>query len=76
MSVHLSASPSQELPGSVIGKPIRYPHVMLCTMGERHCGRVWTAQDELDLLKKESQRREHEAGCKGGLIIARAGQHA
>lgn len=77
MSVHLSATPSAELPGSVIGQPIRFPHIMLCTMGgERPCGRVWTAKDELDLLKKSAERREHEQGCRGGLIIARAGEHA
>lgn len=70
MSVHLSANPSAELPGSVIGKPIRFPHIMICTMGgDRPCGRVWTANSELDLLKKSALRREHEATCQGGLIV-------
>lgn len=71
MSVHVTANPSAEIPGqSVIGKPIRFPHFMFCTMGgERPCGKIWTAKDELDFLKKSAERREHEAACKGGLII-------
>lgn len=69
MSVHVTANPSAELPGSVIGKAIRFPHFMLCTMGERPCGWRRTAKDEVDYLKKMAERREHEAGCKGGLII-------
>ena len=70
MSVHVTATPASELPGSVIGKPISFPHFMLCTMGgERPCGKRWTARDETDFLLKMAERREHEATCKGGLII-------
>lgn len=71
MSVHVTANPSAELPGSVIGRPIRFPHFMLCTMGgERPCGKRWTANSEADYLIKSAERREHEAACQGGLIIA------
>lgn len=73
MSVHVTANPSAEPPGSVIGKPIRLPHFMLCTQGERHCGRVWTANTEHDLVLKLAERRDHETGCRGGLI--RGGGH-
>lgn len=71
MSVHLTANPSAEIPGSsALGRPIRFPYFMLCTMGERFCGKRWTARDEADLLLREAERREHEATCKGGLIVA------
>ena len=71
MSVHVTANPSAELPGSVIGKPVRLPAVLLCTMGgERPCGKVWTANTYEQYLLKSAERREHEATCKGGLIVA------
>lgn len=69
MSVHVTANPSAELPGSVIGKPIRLPAVLLCTMGERFCGKTWTANTQEQFLLKSAERREHEATCKGGLIV-------
>ena len=70
MAVKVTSNPSGELPGSVIGRPIRLPHIMLCTQGERHCGRAWTANTEPDLVLKMAERREHEASCRGGLIVA------
>jgi hypothetical protein len=77
VSVHLSPNPSAELPGSVVGRPYRYPAILCCTSGaERFCGKTWVANNELDLLKKAAERREHEAACKGGLIVAKAGEHA
>lgn len=54
-----------------------FPHIMLCTSGEsRACGKTWVAKDEVDLMLKTAERREHQATCQGGLIIARAGEHA
>ena len=70
MSVHVTANPSAEIPGSVIGKPIRLPHFMMCTMGgERPCGKFWTANSQEQFLLMSAERREHEAACKGGLIV-------
>lgn len=69
MSVHVTSSPSAELPGSVIGKPVRLPCLLLCTMGERHCGKRWMANSYEQFLLKSAERREHEATCKGGLIV-------
>jgi hypothetical protein len=71
VSTHLTVAPSAEQPGAAaVGKPIHFPYLMFCTMGERFCGRVWTAKDEADLLLKTATRREHEATCNGGLILA------
>jgi hypothetical protein len=70
VSVHLTSNPSAEIPGSFIGRPVRLPAVLLCTMGERFCGRVWTANTQEQFLLKSAERREHEAVCKGGLIAA------
>ena len=68
MSVHVTSNPSAELPGSVIGKPIRLPHFMLCTQGQRPCGKAWTAHTEHELVLKLAERRDHETACKGGLL--------
>ena len=73
MAVTVTANPSAELPGSFIGRPIRLPHVMLCTQGQRHCGRIWTANTEHELVLKLGERRDHEANCSGGLIVAGGG---
>lgn len=70
MSVRVTANPSAELPGSVIGRPVRLPAFLFCTMGERQCGKRWAAQTETEYLLKCAERREHEATCKGGLIVA------
>jgi hypothetical protein len=80
MPVRLSTSPDSEpidYSRSFVGRPIRFPYIMLCSAGDtgRACGKTWVAKDELDLLKKTAERRDHEATCKGGLIIARAGEH-
>ena len=70
MSVHLreGASPLNPLE-EVAGKPVRLPAVLLCTMGERFCGKVWTANTQEQYLLKSAERREHEATCNGGLIV-------
>lgn len=76
MPVHYTDSPSSELPGSVIGAPVRLPYVMLCQAappGQRPCGRVWTANTEREFIEKSAQRRDHERTCKGGLIVATGG---
>jgi hypothetical protein len=70
MAVTFTGSPSTAMPGQVVGQPIRLPHVMLCTQGERHCGRTWTANTRRELTEKMAERRTHEAGCQGGLILA------
>jgi hypothetical protein len=67
VSFHVTANPSAELPGSVIGKPIRLPYFMLCVQG---CGKRWTANTGHDLVLKLAERRDHETACKGGLIRA------
>lgn len=70
MSVHVTSNPSAELPGSVIGQPVRLPAALLCTQGERFCGKWWTANTREDFLLMSAERREHEARCRGGLIVA------
>jgi hypothetical protein len=74
MSVKVTSNPSAELPGTVIGKPVRLPHIMMCTQGERFCGRYWVASTQRELPVKMAERRRHEQGCAGGLIVAAAGQ--
>ncbi len=71
MSVHVTANPSAELPGSVIGKPVHLPAILLCTMGgERYCGWKRIANSQEQYLLMSAERREHEVGCRGGLIVA------
>jgi hypothetical protein len=70
MAVTVTDSPSTALPGSIIGRPIRLPHVMLCTQGERWCGWVRCANDRHQLVVLMAERRSHEEKCGGGLIIA------
>jgi hypothetical protein len=53
----------------VIGSPLHLPYVMLCTQGERFCGKTWTANTDRDLPVMLAERRTHEATCQGGLII-------
>lgn len=75
MPVHYTDSPSSALPGSVVGKPVRLPSVLICQAappGHRTCGKVWTANTEREFVEKSAQRREHERTCKGGLIVAGA----
>lgn len=69
MSVRVTANPSGELPGSVIGRPYSLPAFLMCTMGERFCGKRWTARTETEFLLMSAERREHEADCRGGLIV-------
>jgi hypothetical protein len=69
VSTHVTDRPSAELPGSVIGKPVRLPFFMACTMGERYCGKRWTANTHEQFLLMSAERREHEAACQGGLIV-------
>lgn len=56
--------------GQIIGKPIRLPYIMLCTQGERFCGWVRTANNRRQLAEMMKERRVHEDGCRGGLILA------
>lgn len=71
MNVRVTSNPSTELPGSVIGRPMRIPYVLLCTVGgERFCGQVWTANSERQLAELLAERRRHEENCQGGLIAA------
>lgn len=69
MNVKVTSNPSSELPGSVIGQPIRLPYIMLCTQGERFCGRTWVANTAREVPAKLADRRRHEDNCQGGLII-------
>jgi hypothetical protein len=69
VAVTYTGSPSATLPGQVTGAPVRLPHVMLCTQGERHCGTRWTANTPRQLAEHAAARRAHEAACNGGLII-------
>jgi hypothetical protein len=69
MAVSVTGNPSSALPGQVVGKPIRLPHFMLCTQGERFCGWVRTANTRIELADLMIERRKHEDGCKGGLIV-------
>lgn len=64
-----NVNPSEDF----VGRPVRFPHIMLCTAaepGHRSCGRTWVANSEPDFLIKAAERRDHEAACKGGLIAA------
>jgi hypothetical protein len=70
MSVKVTGDPSAELPGSVIGAPIRLPYLMLCTQGEAFCGATWVANSQRELPVKLAERRRHEENCRGGLIVA------
>lgn len=70
MAVSVTGSPSSALPGQVVGAPLRLPCVLLCTQGERWCGRKWTANDRRGLLERLAERRDHEDRCNGGLVLA------
>jgi hypothetical protein len=72
MTAKVTSTPATELPGSVIGRPIRIPFVLLCTNGERFCGKTWTANSRHQLAEYMAERRTHEQNCRGGLIIATA----
>ena len=70
MTARLTANPSSHAEaGEFIGRPVRLPHVMLCGQGERFCGKVWTANTPRQLAEMAAERRTHEAGCQGGLIL-------
>ena len=69
MTGRVTSNPSAELPGDVIGKPIRLPHVLCCTNGERHCKWVRVANSAPQLVELMAERRLHEASCRGGLIV-------
>ena len=68
----ITATPAEVVrPGDYVARITHFPHIMLCLAGEgRRCGKTWVAKDEYDLMLKTAERREHEAGCKGGLIVA------
>lgn len=72
MAVAVTGSPSSALPGQIVGAPIRLPYVLLCTQGERWCGKCWTANDQHVLVELLAARRKHEDACMGGLILATA----
>jgi hypothetical protein len=69
MTATVTSTPASALPGQVVGKPIRLPHVMLCTQGESFCGWVRTANTRLELAELMAERRKHEENCLGGLIV-------
>jgi hypothetical protein len=68
MAVKVTSDPSAELPGNVVGAPLRIPAILLCTQGERFCGATWVANTARDLPDRLAERRRHEATCGGGLI--------
>jgi hypothetical protein len=71
VSVKVTANPSAELPGTVIGDPVRIPYILFCTQGgDRFCGRTWVANSRRELPGKLAERRTHEEKCEGGLIAA------
>jgi len=70
LNVKVTANPAGELPGSVLGAPIRIPSVLLCTNGENWCGRVWVANHRRQLPERLAERRDHEARCRGGLVLS------
>lgn len=77
--VTYTSNPSEALPGQIVGKPVRLPYIMLCTSGERFCGWVRTANNPIQLAELMKERRVHENGCAGGLILGqdwRAAQDA
>jgi hypothetical protein len=69
VAVAVTGSPSSALPGQVVGAPLRIPAMLLCTQGERWCGKVWTANDRHQLVALLAERRDHEDRCQGGLIL-------
>jgi hypothetical protein len=72
MSVSVTSSPASALPGQVVGRPMRIPAILLCTQGERFCGRRWVANSMRELPEKLAERRKHEQDCNGGLIVGTA----
>jgi hypothetical protein len=72
MPVTVTSTPEAAMPGQVVGAPIRLPYVLLCTQGERWCGKHWTANSRPALAELMAERRKHENGCMGGLIVAGA----
>lgn len=69
MAVTVTSRPSEAEIGSVVGAPLRLPCVLLCTQGERFCGAAWTANTAHELAERMAERRAHETGCLGGLIL-------
>jgi hypothetical protein len=73
MSTYLTGSPaSVRRDGQqAVGRPYSHlPAVLLCTQGERYCGWRRTARTEAEILAYTGEKREHEATCRGGLIVA------
>jgi hypothetical protein len=66
VAVTVTTDPSTARPGDVIGRPIRVPAILLCTQGERFCGRIWVANTRMELPGKLAERRDHEARCAAG----------
>ena len=60
---------SEMIPGQIAGAPVRLPALMCCTSGEVFCGRVWTANTREQFVEKAAEKRKHEMGCQGGLIV-------
>lgn len=69
MTVKVTSDPGAEPAGSVFGAPIRVPGILLCTNGERWCGRVWVANHRRQLPEMMAERRDHEVYCRGGLVL-------
>jgi hypothetical protein len=68
VSTSVTTNPSSLLPGQVLGRPMGIPAILLCTQGERFCGRTWVANSYRELPEKLAERRKHEENCKGALI--------
>jgi hypothetical protein len=71
MAVKVTTNPSAQIPGTVIGAPMRIPAILLCTQGERFCGTTWVANTARELPAKLADRRRHEQTCHGGLLTGR-----
>ena len=67
MATRLSSRPA---PGEFTGAPLRIPFVLFCTQGERWCGWQRTANSRGEFAVLAMDRRQHEAGCRGGLVLA------
>lgn len=69
MPTSYTPSPSSVLPEQVVGAPIKLPCVLLCQAGEVFCGWKRTANDRKQFAEYAAERRKHEEGCGGGLIV-------
>lgn len=69
MPTSYTPSPSEILPGQVVGAPIKLPALLCCTSGEVFCGWSRYANNRKQFAEYATERRRHEEGCAGGLIV-------